>query len=277
LPGNIGNATRLKWDGIFMTVYNKIGKGYSIHRQADPRIVESICRLLDIPDKCCVIDIGAGTGNYSNAIAERGHIVYAVEPSDEMRLQAIFHPNVTWVEGIAEDIPLEDGVADAVVAILSIHHFKSLKKASLEFNRICEKGTVVIFTFDPRKSVKIWLSDYFPSLFESAFSLFEPIDKIAASIASDKWRYEIYPFLLPSDLSDKFMAFGWKYPQLYLDATIRNSMSPFALADQAIVNAGIARLTNDLETERWNDKYGSIRSLNEIDLGYRFIKLTRKK
>jgi hypothetical protein len=81
-----------------MTVYNEIGKGYSIHRQADSRIVESIYQLLDLPANSCVIDVGAGTGNYSNAIAEKGHIVYAVEPSIEMRLQATYHPNVTCKE-----------------------------------------------------------------------------------------------------------------------------------------------------------------------------------
>jgi ubiquinone/menaquinone biosynthesis C-methylase UbiE len=258
-----------------VTVYNEIGKGYSIHRQADSRIVESIYRLLDLPANSRVIDVGAGTGNYSNAIAEKGYIVNAVEPSNEMRLQAKYHPKVTWVQGTAEDMPLEDDVADAVVAILSIHHFKSLEKASLEFNRICKNGTIVIFTFDPRESAKIWLSDYFPSIFESAYFAFEPIEKVAATISSDKYRYEIHPFSLPSDLSDKFMAFGWKYPELYLDATIRNSMSAFALTDQTITNVGINRLKNDLETGFWNEKYGSIKKLNEIDLGYRFIKITR--
>lgn len=70
------------------------------------------------------------------------------------------------------------------------------------------------------------------------------------------------------------MAFGWKYPKVYLDDTIRNSMSAFALADQSIVNNGVDRLEKDLKSGLWDEKYGAIKKLNEIDLGYRFIKLT---
>ena len=258
-----------------MTVYNEIGKGYSIHRKADPRIVESVYRLLDLPGKSLVIDVGAGTGNYSNALADKGLVVYAIEPSKEMRSQATYNPGVSWLQGTAENMPFDDAVADGVIALLSMHHFKSVEKASVEFDRICGNGAMVIFTFDPRQSVQFWLSDYFPGIFNSAYSVFDPVKKVADALAGGKWRYEIIPFPLPGDLSDKFMAFGWKRPEAYLDAAIRNSMSAFALADQTVVNIGINRLKNDLETGTWNEKYGPIKELDEIDLGYRFIKLSR--
>lgn len=45
-------------------------------------------------------NIGAGTVGYSRAIADRGFLVYAVEPSQVMR-QAIPHPQVQWINGCA--------------------------------------------------------------------------------------------------------------------------------------------------------------------------------
>ena len=41
-----------------------------------------------------VLDIGAGTGSYTQVLAEHGYRVIAVEPSITMRQQAIAHPSV---------------------------------------------------------------------------------------------------------------------------------------------------------------------------------------
>jgi hypothetical protein len=81
---------------------------------------------------------------------------------------------------------------------------------------------------------------------------------------------------LPSDLADRFMAFGWKKPELYLDNTIRNSISAFAFADPIEIESGINNLRTDIETGVWDSKYGSVKEYTSFDLGYRFIKLKRK-
>ncbi len=48
-------------------IYNEIGEHYSKYRRADPRLVEAIVDLLDIPKGSIVAEVGAGTGNYSRA------------------------------------------------------------------------------------------------------------------------------------------------------------------------------------------------------------------
>jgi len=255
-----------------MIIYNKIGKGYTAHRRADSRIVDAIFRLLNLSGTDLVVDVGAGTGNYSNALADKGLSIFALEPSKEMLSQAKFRQNVKWLQGIAENIPIQENVVKGIVAILSIHHFRSMEKASAEFCRICKNGSMVLFTFDPRHASKFWLANYFPSIWNSAYSAFPPVENIAKTFACNDWRYKIECFPLPSDLSDKFMAYGWKNPEVYLDDTIRNSMSGFALEDQLIVNNGIAQLKDDLETGSWDKKYGAIKEMNEIDLGYRLLK-----
>lgn len=55
-----------------MTLYNSIGEDYNATRQADERIVAKLISLLDLPTDSTIANIGAGTGNYSNAIAQQG-------------------------------------------------------------------------------------------------------------------------------------------------------------------------------------------------------------
>ena len=258
-----------------MTLYNKIGTNYSIHRKADSRIVEVAYSLLDSPNQGIIAEIGAGTGNYSNAIAEKGITVYAIEPSLKMVLQSIQHPRVKWIRGKAEQIPLSNNSVNEILIICALHHFHSLERAAIEFDRITKTGPIVILTFDPRQSEAFWLKDYFPSIWEDAFIVFDCIDSVANKIAINNWTYEIVPFLLPDDLKDRFMASCWKFPEKSFDKQLRDSMSAFTLADPISVENGIQKLKNDLITKLWDKKYGAIRNRNEIDLGYLFIKLTK--
>ena len=71
------------------SLYDKIGITYRQTRRADPRIVEKLITLLNLAAGTCIADVGAGTGNYSNALADAGFTVRAIEPSPIMRAQAI--------------------------------------------------------------------------------------------------------------------------------------------------------------------------------------------
>jgi ubiquinone/menaquinone biosynthesis C-methylase UbiE len=116
-----------------MILYNSIGKGYNRTRQADPRIVSKIISLLDLTPGKTIADIGAGTGNYSNAIAELGYQIIAIEPATMMQSQAQPHSNVKWLTAKAEQIPLANSVVDAAVIMLALHHFNGVAESWYEF------------------------------------------------------------------------------------------------------------------------------------------------
>jgi hypothetical protein len=48
-------------------------------------------------------------------------------------------------------------------------------------------------------------------------------------------------------------------------------MSGLALLEPSVVNEAIIRLQQDLTTGIWQQRYGHLTSLSEIDLGYRLV------
>lgn len=255
------------------TLYNKIGKNFTKYRRPDIRIVDAIVKSLGLDDKRKIIDVGAGSGNYSYALAERGYDIIALEPSQVMSDQAIsIRSNVQWLTGSAEKIPLPDNSVDGAICILSAHHFKSLGKSFKEMARICRTGPIVVFTFDPRHAKDFWFADYFPNIWEHTFEVFPPIEEVKELIADISGR-NVKPiiFKLPEDLNDFFMAAGWRKPEIYLDPDIRASMSGFALAKQNEVNRGIEKLNSDLATGVWASKHEYLKRMKYFDAGYRFL------
>ena len=253
--------------------YDSIGHDYNCHRNADIRIVSMLKTLLGLSSGAIVADIGAGTGNYSNAMAAYGYRIKAIEPSEEMREQAIANEHVEFIAGAAEAIPLENNSVDGVFSTLAIHHFSSLRTAAGEMHRICPSGPIVLFTNDPRKGEPFWLADYFPEAIQRLFISYPPVDEIAQLVASvGGWEKSISIFPLPSDFSDMNMRAGWNRPEIYLDTIARQSMSGFALAPELEVRLGVERLQKDLDSGQWDDKYGYLRKRENIDLGFVFLK-----
>ncbi len=252
--------------------YDSIGTTYIQTRQADPRVTSAVLDALSLPSGARVVDVGAGTGNYSSTLAEHGLQVVALEPSRVMRRQGKADPQVRWVAGRAEAIPLASGSVDAAVCLLAVHHFTGRRDAFRELRRTVRAGPIVLLTFDPRLSQPFWLAEYFPTVWQESYRVFPPLDELAADLAEQTgWQVSSRPFLLPPDLVDMFAAAGWQRPALYLDPTVRAGMSAFALADQTAINQGVATLERDLQSGTWDHNHGSIRAYTAFDAGYRLV------
>ena len=208
----------------------------------------------------------------ARAIADRGFLVYAVEPSQVMRTQAISHSQVQWINGCAEAIPLPNHSVDAAFSILAMHHFSDLESALTQINRVTKKnGAIVFLTFDPRVCKNFWLYDYFPFIREYDERFFSPLEDIVYLIEQFTQRIvKVSTLMLPPDLSDMFLAAGWRRPEVYLNPEIRAGMSAFGLAESSVVEKGVKLLEADLNSGDWDAKY-RVRQLKEIDVDYRFL------
>lgn len=90
-----------------------------------------------------VVDIGCGPGSSARRAAKRGAQVTGVDPADVMlRLARVAdrRRSVTWVQGVAEALPLPDDSATVVWSIASVHHWPDIDGGLSEIRRVLSPG-----------------------------------------------------------------------------------------------------------------------------------------
>jgi ubiquinone/menaquinone biosynthesis C-methylase UbiE len=112
-----------------------------------------------------VLDIGCGTGQLTARLrAELGaKEVIGCDAAPGMLSQARSRsPEITWLQGTAESIPLPDGTIDAVVSTEAFHWFNQ-PAALEEFHRVLAPGGhVVIALVNPHTRLESRLLDRNP-------------------------------------------------------------------------------------------------------------------
>jgi SAM-dependent methyltransferase len=115
-----------------------------------------------------VLEVGAGTGAVSAALAERGARVWAVDASPEMVEVARSRlPRGAAVKvARAEALPFKDGWFERAVGRLVVH-LVDRPRAFAELRRVlAADGRAVLATFEPAHFDEFWLNRLFPSLEE---------------------------------------------------------------------------------------------------------------
>ena len=82
---------------------------------------------------------------------------------------------------------------------------------------------------------------------------------------------EVRPVPVPFDCTDGFGMAYWGRPEAYLDPAVHRGMSWLALLDGSARDRGAQRLRTDLESGAWDDRYGHLRALPQLDVGYRLV------
>jgi SAM-dependent methyltransferase len=242
--------------------YDEIGAEYAATRREDPRIAALIHAALG--EARTVINVGAGAGSYE----PRDRHVIAVEPSEVMIAQR--DPRLPpAIRGGAYPLPLEDRSVDAAMAILTIHHWdEDLERGIREMRRVA-RGPVVILTFDPEVSARMWLiADYFPEVAELDRRSAPTTETLARWLDSE---VDVREVPIARDSPDWMLASFWAHPERVLDARARNSTSGFARMPPDVVSRVVEAVERDLQEGAWDARHGRLRELDEYDAGLRLL------
>lgn len=121
-------------------------EAYRRHRPDYP--VALLDKLLESQPEV-VADIGAGTGISSMQIAERGPIVFAVEPNAAMRKAGALHPGIRWINGTAESTGLPNRSVDLAACFQAFHWFDP-EPTVAELVRIVRPGGAIAAVWNER-------------------------------------------------------------------------------------------------------------------------------
>jgi SAM-dependent methyltransferase len=241
------------------TRYERIGSGYAQARREDPRVAAHVRDGLG--DARSVVNVGAGTGNYEPPDLA----VVAVEPSGVMIAQRTGRP-APVVQGVAEALPFPSGSFDAALAFLTVHHWSDLARGMAELRRVARRQ--VVFLFEPSVTAGFWAIDYFPEAMDTPTEREAPGVDVLRGFLEVR---EVRTVPVPIDCTDGFGAAYWGRPEAYLDPDVQAGMSWLAVLPAEVRARGTARLAADLDSGAWDVRLGQLRSLTELDAGYRLV------
>lgn len=238
--------------------YDHIGAGYAAARRPDPRIAEQIDAAL--AGATTVVNVGAGTGSYEPG----DRFVVAVDPSEVMLAQRPPQAAVS-VRAVAERLPFPDASFDAAMAILTVHHWSDSERGLVELRRVAPRQ--VILSYIPGFGADWFMSDYMRDAVRPKRRRLS-VDEIAALLGPTT-EIDVVP--IPADCTDGFAGAYWRRPYAYFDADVQAGMSICRLQDKSFVDEVLKRLARDLDDGTWNERYGHLVDLDEVDLGYRLL------
>jgi SAM-dependent methyltransferase len=242
--------------------YDEIGHRYSSTRREDPRLRERIVAALD--GSRTVVNVGAGTGSYEPL----DRYVIAIEPSDVMAGQRP-SDRVPALRGTAAPLPLRTASVDAAMAILTIHHWDDQQELGVRELRRVASGPVIVVTYDADVCAEMWLyRDHLPEAAALDRATFPPIERLVGWLGGS---VQVEPVLSSRDTPDWTLGSFWAHPERVLDADARRATSAFARMDVAVVERVVTEVARDLGNGAWESRNGSLRGVDEFDVGMRLV------
>jgi SAM-dependent methyltransferase len=236
--------------------YDRVGSDYTHTRNEDPRLAGLIER--ELGGARTVLNVGAGTGSYEPT----DRFVVAIEPSMVM-LKQRSTGSAPAAQAVAERLPFRDDAFDAVMAVLTVHHWSDQDAGLLELNRVARER-IVLLTWDPSTEGFWLLRDYFSEFLDADRRRFPPIEQLLRFVADGR----VINVPIPHDCLDGFLGAYWRRPWAYLDAETRNGISSFATCQDL---SPLRRLEEDLDTGEWQRRHGDLLKEEELDIGYRLV------
>lgn len=127
-------------DEVLARSFEQIGAEYDRYRPGFPAAAADLLAPEPVGG---ILDLGAGTGKFTELLTDRAERVVAVEPSEAMLgvLRAKL-PHVEALLGSAERIPVDDAAVD-VVSVAQAFHWFDRAAACAEIARVLTPGGVL--------------------------------------------------------------------------------------------------------------------------------------
>jgi SAM-dependent methyltransferase len=220
--------------------YDQLAQAYGRHRRCNADVLRELANGAGLTNRSRVLEVGAGTGNYSRALRElTGCHCTAVEPSQAMRdLLREADGAIDVVRAVGEQMPLSSDSFDLVFCVDVAHHFTDPAAFLGEAFRVLKTAGVVCIVTDSEDIIRTRfpLAKYFPETVDADLSRYPAVDRLeglASAAGFQGWRELRVTNTLPLKS---------------LEAYETKSFSVLHLIPEASFQMGLARLRADFES-----------------------------
>jgi ubiquinone/menaquinone biosynthesis C-methylase UbiE len=162
--------------------YDELADSYGRHRRCNPDVVAALVEGARLTGASRVVEVGAGTGNYSSALHEATQCqCTAVEPSDGMRrLITETADAVQAMAGTAEQLPVPTGVFDLVFCVDVAHHLVDPAAFFSEAFRVLKPAGDICVVTDSEEMIRrrFPLAEYFPETVDADLARYPTIARL---------------------------------------------------------------------------------------------------
>ena len=145
--------------------YNEFWKGRDYESESDNIAVLNFLKKTKTNNNC-IIDVGGGLGRLVPIYIDLFKEAILLDPSI-MQLEETKkrigdkYPNLSFIRGISENIPLNNKSVDVIVCVRVSHHIPKIENTFLEYNRILSSGGYLIFDVANKIHLKARLKTFF--------------------------------------------------------------------------------------------------------------------
>ncbi len=225
--------------------YNEISKIYDDVREADIVLINHFLRELPPEEGLKILDIGCGTGNYTDLFQKvtqaKQYQVYGVEPSEGMVSKARQkNSHIVFEQATAENIPFEDNFFDFIYMTDVIHHIADIRKMFSEIQRTLKpQGKVCIYTQSHRQIEARPIAQFFPGTVRVDQRRYLDIDQIVAAARFGQLTYLKQEVL--------FEGKGIEVGADFLELARKKGYSMLHLLSEAEYQTGLSQLESALQ------------------------------
>ena len=224
--------------------YGDVAAVYDNSRRVEPAIADSLVEGLQSLGAKTVLGIGAGTGNYTRALASSGCSMIAIARSTARAEISAQKAPAYWILADAEALPFAKRSIDAVAGINVLRHFTALEAAFSEFRRVARAGAVLQAVV--RDNLKtLWYRHYFPEIDDALLPLHPTLGSLITALFRAGFSRVATAKIFYSGLTDLTFEAARTRPRLLFDTAFRAATSGF----QRLTNAGIVRGLTALERD----------------------------
>ena len=238
-----------------MTVidYDAWAKTYDNTRGASPSVLEPIRKALGPADGRTLLDIGGGTGNFSQPLAKDGFRVSLLDFSPvAVRRAATKIPNAEILtSGDAQHLPFRDGAFDCAISVNVLGHLPDWRRALQEARRVLRDGPFVLKVSTRETVTANWVMRYFPALIDCApLHHYQPASETVQALRDSGFAAVDARPIHYSDAIDGSIQAVKHHPEMFLDDRQIANISAFLRVPQPQRSEGIERIRRDYASGR---------------------------